>query len=36
MRRNLKIDDLGDLLERPILGVLATRRKNGEILLSPV
>jgi PPOX class probable F420-dependent enzyme len=36
MRRNLKIDDLGDLLERPILAVLATRRKNGEILLSPV
>ena len=36
MRRNLTLEDLGDLLERPILAILATRRKNGEILLSPV
>jgi PPOX class probable F420-dependent enzyme len=36
MRKNLSIDDLGNLLELPILAVLATRRKNGEILLSPV
>ena len=36
MRRDLAIGDLGDLLERPIVGVLATRRSNGDTLLSPV
>ena len=36
MRRNLKVEDLGDLLEHPILAVLATHRKDGSILLSPV
>lgn len=36
MRRDLAIGDLGDLLERPIVAVLATRRSNGETLLSPV
>ncbi len=36
MRKNLTIDDLGDLLERPILATLATHRKDGSILLSPV
>ena len=36
MRTGLNLDDLGDLLELPILAVLATKRKNGTILLSPV
>ncbi len=36
MRKNLTIEDLGDLLERPILAILATHRKDGRILMSPV
>jgi hypothetical protein len=36
MRRDLAIGDLGDLLERPMVAVLATHRSNGETLLSPV
>ena len=36
MRKNLTVADLGDLLERPILAVLATHRKDGRILMSPV
>ena len=36
MRRDLAIGDLGDLLERPIVAVLATHRSNGDMLLSPV
>jgi PPOX class probable F420-dependent enzyme len=36
MRRDLAIEDLGDLLELPIVAVLATYRANGEALLSPV
>lgn len=36
MRRDLAIGDLGDLLERPIVAVLATHRSNGDTLLSPV
>ena len=36
MRTNLTIDDLGGLLECPILATLATHRKDGSILLSPV
>lgn len=36
MRRDLAIDELGDLLERPIVAILATYRANGEALLSPV
>ena len=36
MRRNLKVEELGDLLELPILAILATRRKDGRILMSPV
>ena len=36
MRKDLDIADLGDLLEQPILAILATRRKNGDTLLSPV
>jgi PPOX class probable F420-dependent enzyme len=36
MRTNLGIADLSDLLERPIIGVLATRRADDTTLLSPV
>ena len=36
MRTDLTIDDLGDLLDQPIVAVLATYRKNGTVLLSPV
>jgi PPOX class probable F420-dependent enzyme len=36
MRTNLAPGDLGDLLERPILAVLATRRRDGTTMLSPV
>lgn len=36
MRTGLGLDDLGDLLEQPIVAVLATYRRNGTILLSPV
>lgn len=36
MRRGLGLEDLGDLLERPLLAVLATTRADGGILLSPV
>jgi len=36
MRRNLTIDDLGDLLELPLLAVLATYRHDSAVLLSPV
>lgn len=36
MRKNLTVEDLGDLLERPILAILATHRKDGRILMSPV
>jgi PPOX class probable F420-dependent enzyme len=36
MKTNLGPDDLGDLLEQPIIGVLATRRPDDTILLSPV
>lgn len=36
MRRDLTVADLGDLLELPIVAVLATYRKSGEVLLSPV
>ena len=36
MRRNLQVEDLGDLLDLPILAILATRRKDGRILMSPV
>ena len=36
MRRDLAIGDLGDLLERPIVAVLATHRSDGDTLLSPV
>ena len=36
MRKHLKPEDLGDLLERPIVAVLATFRADGRVLLSPV
>jgi PPOX class probable F420-dependent enzyme len=36
MRRDLRPDDLGDLLDRPLLAVVATRTADDEILLSPV
>ena len=36
MRRNLAVDELGDLLKQPLLAVLATYRRNGTVLLSPV
>jgi PPOX class probable F420-dependent enzyme len=36
MRRSLGVDDLGDLLALPLLAVLATYRRDGGALLSPV
>jgi PPOX class probable F420-dependent enzyme len=36
MRHGLGPDDLDGLLDRPLLAVLATRRSDGELLLSPV
>ena len=36
MRRNLTVDELGDLLAQPLLAVLATNRRDGSVLLSPV
>lgn len=36
LRRGLGIADLGDLVELPLLGVLATYRRDGTVLLSPV
>jgi PPOX class probable F420-dependent enzyme len=36
VRRDLTPEDLGDLLERPLLATLATRRIDDSILLSPV
>jgi PPOX class probable F420-dependent enzyme len=36
MRKGLGPDDLDGLLERPLLGVLATYRADGDVLLSPV
>jgi PPOX class probable F420-dependent enzyme len=36
MRKGLTIDDLGDLVELPLLAVLATYRRDGTVLLSPV
>jgi len=32
----LTLDDIGDLLDQPIVAVLATYRKDGSVLLSPV
>jgi PPOX class probable F420-dependent enzyme len=36
VRTRLRSTDLDDLLERPLLAVLATRRSDGDLLLSPV
>ncbi len=36
MRKRLTPDDLGDLLELPFVAVLATYRRDGSVLLSPV
>jgi PPOX class probable F420-dependent enzyme len=36
VRKGLTPDELGDLLELPIVAVLATYRRDGTVLLSPV
>jgi PPOX class probable F420-dependent enzyme len=36
MRKSLTPDDLGDLLRLPLLAVLATYRRDGTVMLSPV
>ena len=36
MRKNLTLDELGDLLTKPILATLATNYADGTTLLSPV
>jgi PPOX class probable F420-dependent enzyme len=36
MRKDLTMDDLGDLVELRLLAVLATYRRGGTVLLSPV
>jgi PPOX class probable F420-dependent enzyme len=36
MRKDLSIEDLGDLVDLPLLAVLATYRRDGTVLLSPV
>ena len=36
MRKNLKPEDLGDLLDGSTVAVLATHMKDGHTLLSPV
>jgi PPOX class probable F420-dependent enzyme len=36
MRKGLAMTDLGDLPELPLLAVLATYRRDGTVLLSPV
>lgn len=36
MRTDLTVKDLGDLLDKPLVAVLATLRMDGSVLLSPV
>lgn len=36
MRKGLTPEELGDLLELPLVAVLATYRRDGSVLLSPV
>jgi PPOX class probable F420-dependent enzyme len=36
VRRDLAISDLGDLVEQPLVATLATYRRDGTVLLSPV
>jgi hypothetical protein len=35
MRKNIGIENLGDLLDRPIVATLGTHRRDGSLLLSP-
>jgi PPOX class probable F420-dependent enzyme len=36
MRTDLTIEDLGGFLDRPLVAVLATLRRDGSVLLSPI
>ena len=36
MRKNLRLEDLGDFLEQPKCATLATHFKDGTILMSPI
>lgn len=36
MRKGLSVEELGDLLDRPFNATLATYRRDGSVLLSPV
>jgi PPOX class probable F420-dependent enzyme len=36
VRKDLSLEELGDLLERPFNATLATYRRDGSVLLSPV
>jgi PPOX class probable F420-dependent enzyme len=36
VRKNLTAGDLGDLLDKPLVAILATLRTDGSVLLSPV
>jgi len=36
MHKNVGIEGLGDLIERPFVATLATYRRNGDVLLTPV
>lgn len=36
MPMGLTLEDIGDFLEQPVVAVLATYRKDGSVLLSPV
>ena len=36
MRKDLAVDDLGNLVDLPLLAVLATYRRDGTVLLCPV
>jgi PPOX class probable F420-dependent enzyme len=36
MRTDLRAEDVADLLQRPLIAVLATRRKDDTVMLSPV
>jgi hypothetical protein len=35
VRTNLTVEDLGDLLDKPLVAVLATLRTDGTVLLCP-
>jgi PPOX class probable F420-dependent enzyme len=36
VRKDLSVEELGDLVELPLLAVLATHRRDGSVMLSPV